>query len=268
MKIISIIAVSIIAAASSGVTAKDSSFLFQPDGANFYVYGYGQRSFIVTQSRLTEMNLNNQILQLSSGKRINSAADDPAGLAVAEKMKGLLNQLKQESVNAEDMRNFHNYVESAIAEDQALLQRIRLLLVQASGGILNTEDREYIQAEINQLLSQINMNARFLQFNTMSIIPELTTHSLGLDAVDVVHNFYNSTGIVDDAMTALTKKRVIQGVQSNVLTFRIEGKSYQYINLQRTESNISDLDMAEGISDLIKNSVLLKSQHGLIIRSK
>lgn len=268
MKKIPVITLSLFIAFSSALTAEDNSFLFQPNGSNFYVYGKGQNNFIITQSKLTELKLNSQISQLSSGKRINSASDDPAGFAVAEKMKGLLNQLKQESMNAEDMRNFHNFVESAIAQDQALLQRIRQLIVQSSSGILNSEDREYIQAEIDQLLKQINMNARFLQFNTISIIPELTAQNLGLDAVDVVRNANNSMGIVDDAMTKLTKKRIVQGVQSNVLTFQIEGKSYQYINLQRTESNISDLDMAEGISNLIKNSVLLQSQHGLILKEK
>ena len=261
--IISAILLSIISA-----SAKDNNFLFQPDGANFYVYGYGQNRFIVTQSKLTEMKLDRQISQLSAGKRITSASDDPAGFAVAEKMKGLLNQLRQESTNAEDMRNFHNFIESAIGQDQELLQRMRLLTVQASNGILNTEDRENIQAEIDQLLNQINMNAKFMQFNTKNIIPELTTQNLGLDAVDVVHNSQISTGIIDDVMTKLTKKRIIRGVQSNVLTFQIEGKSYQYLNLQRTESNISDLDMAEGISGLIRNNVLLKSRYGLIIRGK
>ena len=268
MKKIPVITLSLFIAFSSVLTAENSSFLFQPNGSNFYVYGKEQNNFIITQSKLTELKLNSQISQLSSGKRINSASDDPAGFAVAEKMKGVLNQLKQESMNAEDMRNFHNFVESAIAQDQALLQRIRQLIVQSSSGILNSEDREYIQAEIDQLLKQINMNAKFLQFNTISIIPELTTQNLGLDAVDVVRNANNSMGVVDVALTKLTKKRIIQGVQSNVLTFQIEGKSYQYINLQKTKSNISDLDMAEGISDLIKNSVLLQSQHGLIIRSK
>lgn len=268
MKKIPVITLSLLIISLSALRAEDTSFLFQPKGSNFYVYGKGQNTFIITQSKLTGLKLDRQISQLSSGKRINSASDDPAGFAVAEKMNGLLNQLKQESMNAEDMRNFHNFVESAIAQDQNLLQRIRQLIVQSSSGILNSEEREYIQTEIDQLLKQINMNARFLQFNTISIIPDLTTQNLGLDAVDVIRNANNSMGIVDDAMTKLTKKRIIRGVQSNVLTFQIEGKSYQYINLQRTESNISDLDMAEGISNLIKNSVLLQSQHGLIIRSK
>lgn len=183
-------------------------------------------------------------------------------------MSSLLNQLSRESMNAEDMRNFHNAIESAAAEDQNILQRIRLLIIQASSGIFTAEDRELIQTEISQMLNQVNMNAKFSQFNKINIIPELTAENLGLDGVDVLHNPENSIGLVDEAMTKLTRKRIIQGIKSNVLTFQIDGKSCQYLNLQRSESNISDLDMAEGISNLIKNSVVLKVQHGLIIRSK
>jgi len=155
-----------------------------------------------------------------------------------------------------------------VAQDQDLVQRIRLLIIQASNGILAVEDREYIQAEILQLLNQINMNAKFSQFNTKPVIPELTTANLGLDSIDVVHKVLDSIGTVDEALKKLTAKRVLQGVKSNILTFRIEGKSYHYLNLQKAQSGITDMDMSEGISELIKNSVLLKTQNGLIMRSK
>ena len=268
MKLKFIVMSAIIIFVASDSSAGDDKFLFRPDGANFYVYGSGRSSFIINQSKLTSWGIDKQLTRLSSGKRIISASDDPAGFAVAEKMNSLLKQLRQESVNDADMRNLQNFIESAVAEDQKLLHRIRILIVQASNGILNTEDRGYIQSEIDQFLKQIDFNAGFNQFNSKKIIPGLTTENLGLNKVDVVHNLWNSLGLVDDAFTKLTKKRIIHGVKSNVLTFRIEGKNYQYVNLQRTESLISDLDMAEGISSLIKNSVLLKSQQGLILRSK
>ncbi len=254
--------------AVAALSAEDKSFLFQPAGSNFYVYGYGSSNFILSRSKLTELNLDSQLSHLSSGKRIDSASDDPAGFAISEKMNGLLNQLRQESVNSEDMRNFNNYVESAVAEDQEILNRIRLLIVKAASGILNAEDREYIQFEINQMMKQINLNAKFLQFNNMNIIPELTTLNLGLDDVDVVRNLYKSMELVDNALSQLTKKRILYGVKSNILSFQIEGKSYQFLNLQRTESQISDLNIAEGITELIKNSIQLKVQNGLLIRTK
>ena len=153
------------------------------------VYGRGDASFIISQSKITELKLDKNLSQLASAKRINNASDDPAGFAVAEKMESLLKQLRQESMNAEDMRNFHVYAESAIAQDQELLQRIRLLIVRASSGILAAEDRGYIQTEISELLNQVNMNAKFSQFNTINVIPELTAKNLGLDGVDVVQEY-------------------------------------------------------------------------------
>lgn len=248
--------------------AEGNSFLFRPDGANFYVYGRGADTFLIHQDRLNSMQLDREIARLSSAKRINVASDDPSGLAVAEKMDALLRQMGQESVNDADMRNFHTYVESVIAQDQEIVKRIRDLLVRSSGGILTGEDRGYSQAEIDELLKQIDMNARYSQFNTIRVIPELTAASLGLDAIDAVHNPDASTGIADEALNKLTAKRVMQGVKSNILTFRIEGRSFRYLNLQRAESGIRDADMAEGISELLKNSALLKSRYGLILKGR
>ena len=250
------------------VTAQSNSFLFKPDGANFYIYGRGSETFIINQSRLTGSNIDKLMRQLSSGKRINSAADDPSGLAVSEKMESLLKGLRQSSMNDEDMRNFNNFAESAIAQDQDLLNRVRELIVRASNGILAPDDKEIIQTEIDELIKQIDMNAQFSQLNTIPAIKDLTAKNLGLDAVDVMHNADASIGIIDTALTKLTRGRILKGVQANILTFRIEGKSWYYINMLEAQSRITDMDMAEGISNLTRSSVMLKSQHGLLMKSK
>lgn len=249
-------------------SAEEKSSLFKPDGSNFYVYNTGQKSYILNQNKINELNINQQISKLSSGKKIINASDDPAGSAVAEKMEALLKQMWQESMNAEDIRNFYNLVDTAISEDQELLQRIRQLTVQASNGILNTDDRKKIQAEIDQLLKQVNLNAKFLHFNNISIIPDLTAENIGVAEIDVVNNHQSAINLADKALTKLNYKRVIQGIKSNVLKFRIEGINYQYINFRRAESNISDTDMADGITKLINSSVLLKTRYGIIIKSE
>lgn len=248
--------------------AENTKYIFKPEGSNFYIYGYGNKNFIITQNRLNNLKLDRKIMQLSSGKRIIMTSDDPAGSAVSEKMNSILLQLKQESMNSEDMKNMTDFIESSVAQDQELLQRIRLLIIQASNGILNAEDREEIQVEINQLLNQINMNAKFIQFNANAVIPDLTAEMLGLDAIDVVRSVQESMKYIDEALTRLAKKRIIQGVKSNILTFQIEGKAYQYMNFQKVESGISDLDMSEGISELIKDSVQIKTNNGLLFKSK
>lgn len=266
MRLTSLIVLSIILTFTFKSYGNGNSFLFQPSGANFFIFGNGQNNLIISQIKLTELKLDSQIAQLSAGSRIKNASDDPAGLAVVEKINMLLNQLKRESMNAEDLRNLNNFIESSIAEDQEVINRIRLLVVQASNGILSPDDRGNIQSEIDQLINQINLNAKFLQFNCMGIIPQLTSLNLGLDDVDVVRNMQKSIKLVDEALERLTKDRVVRGLQSNLLTFQINGKNYLYLNLQKAESSMSDLDMAEGITKLIRNSVLLKTEYGLVYK--
>jgi flagellin len=251
---------------SSLLNAQDKGYIYMPHGADFFVYGRGTSTFIINRARLGEKEFNITINRLASGKRINTAADDPAGLAVAEKMDSMLEQIMRDSMNDADMRNLYNFIESSIASDQDIIRRIRQLALQASGGILGPEDRELIQAEVDQLLAQVNMNARFSQFNKVPVIPDLTTEKLGLDKINVVRDPGGAIGLCDEALKILTVKRVLQGVKANVLTLRIEGKSYYYLNLQAAESRISYYDMAEGISDLARQKVLIKTRYGILVK--
>jgi flagellin len=248
--------------------SQETGFIFKPDGSDFYVYGRGTETFILTQSRISALNIDSAIRQMSSGQRLNSAADDPAGRAISDRMETLLKQMRQSSMNDEDMRNFNSFAESAIAQDQEILNRVRELIVRAANGILGPDDREIIQTEIDELLSQIDMNARFSRLNTIAVIPDLTVGKLLPDNIDVVRDQDHSLGAVDNALKKLSRERVLKGVRSNILTFRIEGKSWHYLNFMRTESRILDADMAAGISELVKNSVQLKSRYGLIVRPK
>ncbi|HPS59456.1 MAG TPA: flagellin [Spirochaetota bacterium] len=252
---------------STAVTnAADKGYIYLPNGADFFVYGRGTSTFIVNRARLGDKEFTLTLNRLSSGKRINSASDDPAGLAVAEKMDSMIEQIMRDSMNDADMRNLHNFVESSIASDHEIVKRIRELALQATNGILGPDDREFIQTEVNQLLAQINMNARFSQFNKVPVIPELTTETLGLDKINIIRDPEGAIGLTDSALKVLTVKRVMQGVKANILTIRIEGKSYYYLNLQAAESRITDYDMAEGISELVKQSVLIKTRYGLLVK--
>lgn len=254
--------------AVTGTYAADKSYIYMPDGADFFVYGRGAETFIVNRSMVGEREFDLTLKRLSSGKRINTAADDPAGLAVSQKMDSMLEQIMRDSMNDADMRNLHNFVESAIASDQDIIRRIRDLAVQASGGILGPDDRELIQSEVDQLLAQVDMNAKFSQFNKVDVIPELTAQKLGIDKISVIHDPEGAIGLADSALKVLTVKRVMQGVKANMLTLRIEGKSYYYMNLVSAESRITDFDMAEGISDLAKQGVLVRTRYGVLVKGK
>lgn len=242
------------------------SFLFKPAGSNFTIYNRRGSNFFIHDSRLTRWKLARSIRRLASAKRITHAADDPSGLAVAEKMKGLITQLQRQSMNLQDYRNYLRYHDQVIARDMAALKRIRLLILRSSGSFLTANDRAINQSEINQMLREIDSNARFSTFNGKQVIPGLTTTGLGLENVNVVTNLYKSMGPVDAAIKKLLTMRGRAGARANIYAMRIKGKASYMINIQQAESRIRDLDMASEIRRLVKNNVLYRSNMGLIIK--
>ncbi len=243
------------------------SYIMQPAGSNFLVYGHGSSRFILSRSRLTQMKLGGLFRKLAAAKRITSAADDPSGLAVSEKMKGVIAALQQEVMNAADYRNYLRYYGGMVAQNHSILKRIRLLIVKSANGIYGRDDREIIQREISQLLRQIDMNARFAQFNKKRVLLGINTQFLGVRGLSVVRSPYSAIKQVDAALKKLIRIRSVAGIRSNTLALRIKGKTYYYVNLMAAESRISDLDMAAGIRNLIKNSVMHKSQYGVLMQS-
>jgi len=97
-------------------------------------------------------SLTKDMEKLSSGVRINRAGDDASGLAVSEKMRSQVNGLRRASANAEDGISFIQTTEGYLQETQDIVQRIRVLAVQAANGIYTQEDRQQIQVEVSQLI--------------------------------------------------------------------------------------------------------------------
>lgn len=108
--------------------------------------------------------------KLSSGLRINSAADDAAGLAISEKMKGQIRGLDQATRNSQDGISLLQTAEGALNETQDILQRIRELAVQSSNGTTTDADRTSIQDEVNQLSSEVNRIGNTTEFNTQKLL--------------------------------------------------------------------------------------------------
>lgn len=105
---------------------------------------------------------------LSSGLRINRAADDAAGLAVSEKMRSQIPGLNQASRNAQDTISFLQTAEGWLSETTSAVQRVRELAVQAASGIYHSEDREFIQTEVNNLVNEIQRISEDAEFNRLS----------------------------------------------------------------------------------------------------
>lgn len=122
------------------------------------------------QISLTNSNMSKTLEKLSSGLRINRAADDAAGLAISEKMRGQIKGLDMARKNAQDAISLIQTAEGALNEVHSILQRMRELAVQAASDTNTDVDRENIQAEIEQLRQEIDRIARSTEFNTKKLL--------------------------------------------------------------------------------------------------
>lgn len=118
----------------------------------------------------TNNSLDKSLEKLSSGYRINRAADDAAGMAISQKMRTQIQGLDQASRNASDGISVIQTAEGALTEVESMLQRMRELSVQAANGTNTTEDRTSIQQEINQLNEEINRISSSTEFNTKNLL--------------------------------------------------------------------------------------------------
>ncbi|MFW2501342.1 hypothetical protein CCS79_01845 [Clostridium diolis] len=124
----------------------------------------------IRNANINSTNASKSMQKLSSGLRINSAADDAAGLAISEKMRGQIRGLDQASSNAQDAISMTQTSEGALNETQSILQRMRELATQSANDTNVTVDRTSIQKEMNQLTSEINRIGNTTEFNTQKVL--------------------------------------------------------------------------------------------------
>src|SRR3954464_10543261 len=160
----------------------------------------------------TESGLARSMERLSSGFRINRAADDAAGLAISERLRGQIGGLDQAQRNVQDAVSLVQTAEGSLTEVHAMLQRVRELAVQYKNGSLSASDRLAIQSEVNMLASEIERIGTTAQFNGIQLLNQsqtisfqvgaedgeiitVTTVSLGSSAgVGTLYNVLSSTG--------------------------------------------------------------------------
>jgi flagellin len=141
--------------------------------------------------------------KLSSGLRINSAADDAAGLAISEKMRGQIRGLDQASANAQDGISMIQTAEGALSETQDILQRMRELATQAANDTNTTTDREEIQKEMNQLTSEINRIGNTTEFNTQKLMEGSKTAAPAAAGEYNLNNISASAGVYSIAASSI-----------------------------------------------------------------
>ena len=163
---------------------------------------------MVVQHNMSAMNANRMLSgvssaqsksteKLSSGYRINRAADDAAGLSISEKMRGQIRGLNQASTNAQDGISLIQTAEGALNESHSILQRMRELSVQAANGTETDDDREAVQNEIEQLQSELTRISDTTEFNTMKLLDGSQSGSKVQASVSKAADAANAMGKVE-----------------------------------------------------------------------
>lgn len=250
------------------------------------------------QSHQTQMS--RAMERLSTGYRINRAADDPAGLAISESMRFQINGLKQASRNIQDGISLIQTAEGAMIEIHAMLQRMNVLANQAANGTYSDSDREKLQLEFNQLREEINSIAGGTNFNGIKLLNgeyaiDATANKKGLtlqvgeNAGDVLEmdmpdlpsflsNLNNldlstSTGAQDALQTLkqtvddVSYERAKLGAYQNRLEHRNNFVLTYAENLTAAESRIRDANMAEEMTNFIRANMLSQVSISLLAQA-
>ena len=258
---------------------------------------------MVVQHNLSAMNTNRQLSgvqsaqsksteKLSSGYRINRAGDDAAGLSISEKMRSQIRGLNKASSNAQDGISLVQVAEGALNETHSILQRMNELATQAANDTNTSTDRTAIQAEIDQLTSEINRIQSTTQFNTMNLldgtfssknlqvgslsgqsigisIKNMNASSLGVDALKV-SSFASAGSAMDKIQSAInlvSTQRSTLGALQNRLEHTINNLNTTAENTQAAESRIRDVDMATEMVEYSKNNILAQAGQSMLAQA-
>jgi flagellin len=253
-----------------------------------------QRNLASTQSSLAS-----SIGRLSSGMRINSAADDAAGLGISENLKANIQSLGQAQRNSNDAISMSQVAEGSMNDMQGIVSRMRELAVQSSNSTLGDNERGYIQTEYTQLSQEVNRISSVTNFDGQNLldgsasagltfqvginntsndriamsITKLTTSTLGSSSLHIASASLSTAsaaqaaiGTFDTAIKQLSQARAKLGATQNRLQVTVSNLSVTSDNLTSANSRIRDVDVASESSNLTKNQIL--SQAGLAVLSQ
>ncbi len=223
------------------------------------------------------LNLDANLTKLSSGARINSAADDASGMAIADGMSAQVRGLGQAIQNSNNAIGMVQIADGAMQEYSNILNDVRQLTLKAGSGILNAGNRQSIQSEINGLLSSANNIINTTSYNGINLLGgngefSFQTGANSGDNIDM--NFGDASSLlpsidvlsaqgiedslknIDDALEASGLIRTNLGAGQNALESNIRNISVSQINIASSESQIRDLDFAKESANFNKNNLL------------
>jgi flagellin len=245
-----------------------------------------------------EQSASKSMEKLSSGLRINKAADDAAGLAISQKMQNQINGLTQAQSNSQDGISLIQTAEGGLNETQSMLQRMSQLTVQAANETLTTSDTQKIQSEITQLTDQIDSIANQTTFNTKNLLNtqssitfqvgansgetismslvDATSSNLGLGTLSALDSAAAGSmnavasanlAVIQSAIDAISSDRANLGAVQNRLEHTINNLQSSSQNLTAAESNITDVDMASEMSNMTKNNILVQAATSMLAQA-
>ena len=255
---------------------------------------------MVVQHNLSAMNTNRQMgvvtdaLQkstekLSSGYKINRAADDAAGLSISEKMRSQIRGLNKASDNAQDGISLIQVAEGALNETHSILQRMNELATQAANDTNTSVDRQSIKDEIDQLNEELDRISTTTQFNKQDLLTgkfsgklqvgalegqtmdvqislAVSAKGLGVSSVEVSTNAKAGEAMtkIQDAIESVSKQRSKLGAIQNRLEHTINNLDTNAENTQAAESRIRDTDMADEMVQYSKNNILSQAGNSML----
>ncbi len=237
----------------------------------------------------TKLGLDKSLERLSSGFRINRAGDDAAGLAISENLKAQIRGLKQASRNAQDGVSLVQVAEGGLNEVSSILIRLRELSVQAASDTIGPVERQFLNVEYDQLVSEIDRIADGTEFNgtqllsgTGSILDfqvgtrndphidrlsfdaskaDANSAALGVNLTSVADkaSAQNSLSAIDSAIVSVSAMRADFGAIQNRLQSTISNLAVSVENMSAANSRVRDVDVAEETAELTKNNILLNA---------
>jgi flagellin len=237
----------------------------------------------------TKWGLDKSLEKLSSGYRINRAGDDAAGLAISENLRAQIRGLKQASRNAQDGVSLVQVAEGGLNEVSSIMIRLRELAVQAASDTIGPVERQFLNVEYDQLVSEVDRIADGTEFNgtqllsgTGSILDfqvgtrndpnidrlsfdsskaDANTAALGVNLTSVADkaSAQNSLSAIDAAIVSVSAMRADFGAIQNRLQSTIGNIAVSVENLSAANSRIRDVDIAEETAEMTKNNILLQA---------
>ncbi|HOK41068.1 MAG TPA: flagellin [bacterium] len=256
--------------------------------------------FATRQLSISNAKLNSSLEKLSSGYRINHAADDAAGLAISERLRAQISGIGQAKKNVMDGVSMVQTAEGALDEFGSILQRMRVLAVQAANGTLTTSDRQLISAEVSQLMSELDRMSSSVTFNGVNLlggtasssaagsvilqvggsdgqiivmsIGTFSTTAVGINNILASYTLStaaagSAVSLLDNAINKVNSQRSQLGAIQNRLLNTYNFLGIQEENLTASESRIRDVDFATEMIEFTKNQILVQAGSAMLAQA-